>query len=313
MSMYKFQKQTILRKIALLVQVYKHHAPCFCPWNQEKGLPLGSIKWRGSKKLVTMEFSSSKESVLRILATLRISILRMKQMFDSQTLCNILCLPINNEWKTKCKPSALPPPLDQTCQFPMMSFLSHNKGNCSFSGEDTKNWGSKKRFCTSQTVGNISFRVSGYINKESENRSASLRNLSTTSTAISLRKNNSFVTTVEASRSLSLWNKRGTRALSLVKHVRLWKVNPSTRDSVFNRQPLQWSVKIMQNQRENGERRKETGFKEKILWEKQGKNFPAVCHEKIQNDRRGEHVRHWIGVAAARQLLLLPKHQVQKG
>ena len=140
------------RKIVLLVQVYKHHAPCFCPWNQEKGVPLGGIECRESKKLVTMEFSSSKESVLRILATLRISILRMKQMFDSQTLCNILCLPINKGCKTKCKPFELPPQLDQTCQFPMMSFSSHNKA-----GENTTNWGSKKRFCTPQTV--LTFRL----------------------------------------------------------------------------------------------------------------------------------------------------------
>ena len=79
-----------------------------------------------------LQFSSSKESVLRILATLRISILRMKQMFDSKMLWNILCLPIHKGCKTKCKPSVLPPPLEQTCQFPTMSFSSHNKANCSF-------------------------------------------------------------------------------------------------------------------------------------------------------------------------------------
>lgn len=172
------------RKIALFVQVYKHHAPCFRPWNQEKGLPLRGIECCDSKKLVTMEFSSSKESVLRILVTLRISILRMKQMFDSQTLCNILRLPVNKGCNTKCKPSALPPALDQTCQFPAMSFSSHNKANYSFSGENITNWGRKKRFSESQTVCNISFRVSGYVSKESKNSRASLRKLSTTLTAI---------------------------------------------------------------------------------------------------------------------------------
>ena len=187
-----------------------------------------------------MEFSSSKESILR-----------MKQMFDSQTLCNILCLPINKGCKTKCKPFELPPQLDQTCQFPMMSFSSHNKA-----GENTTNWGSKKRFCTSQTVCNISFRVSGYMSKESKNSHTLLRNLSTTSTTISLRKNKCFVTTLHDSRSLSLCNKRRIHALSSVTHVILWKVNPRGRDSIFNRQPSQWSLKIMQNQRENGKRRK---------------------------------------------------------
>jgi len=39
---------------------------------------------------------------------------------------------------------------------------------------------------------------------------------------------------------------------------------------------------------EREERRKETGLKEKILRKKKGKNFPAVCREKIQNGQREE-------------------------
>ena len=141
----------------------KHHAPCFSLWNQEKGLPLGGIECLDCKTHVTIEFSYSKESVLRILATLRISIQRMKQKFESQTLCNIPLLSINKGCDAKCKPSVLPPALNQTRQFPMVSFSSHNEANCSFSGENITNWGSKKSFSKSQTVCNISLRVSGYI------------------------------------------------------------------------------------------------------------------------------------------------------
>ena len=62
MYMCKFERQTNLGKIALFVRMYKHNA-------QEKGLPLNGIECHDCKKLVTMVFSSSKEPVLRILAT----------------------------------------------------------------------------------------------------------------------------------------------------------------------------------------------------------------------------------------------------
>ena len=61
MYMCKFERQTNLGKIALFVRMCKHHA-------QKKSLPLNGIECCDCKKLVTMEFSSSKEPVLRILA-----------------------------------------------------------------------------------------------------------------------------------------------------------------------------------------------------------------------------------------------------
>ena len=100
-SLFVLLKKTLARQVISLAWAIEQH------FRRTLG-----IECCDSKKLVTMEFSSSKEPVLRILAT----------YFNPENEANVwfpntmLHLPINKGCNAKCKPSTLPPALNQTCQ-----------------------------------------------------------------------------------------------------------------------------------------------------------------------------------------------------